>query len=265
MHDVTHIPASGRAMPRDMAAAYVPSIRRTALRIARRLPAHVCVDDLIGAGLQGLVEAYRRYDPKRCDRFEAYAEMRIRGAMVDELRSYDPLSRDLRALAQRTAAATRKLEHRHGRAATEAEIAAELGLSLEAFRGYAGKMAVGHTVSLDSGHDDDVRIEVAEKGTSAEEHLVSQQTRNALNYALRQLPQRQQQVLEMYYREEKTLRQIGDILGVTESRACQIHGEALQRVRALYALKDGEGARISRLPPPPPAPARPRPVRRQAA
>src|SRR5262245_41779216 len=97
---------TGNPLPADVAISFAPVIRQNALRIARRLPPHISVEDLIGAGFMGLVDAYRRYEPSRCDRFDAYAEYRIRGAMLDELRLHDPLSRALRALANRVAAAT---------------------------------------------------------------------------------------------------------------------------------------------------------------
>jgi RNA polymerase sigma factor for flagellar operon FliA len=225
---------SAGPLPREIAVRYVPVIRQTALRLARRLPAHICVDDLIGAGFIGLVDAYRRYDPERCDRFDGYAEFRIRGAMLDELRSYDPLSRDLRALATRTAAATRSLEGRLGRAPTEAEVAAELGLELAAFQGYAARMAVGRTVSLDApAEDGDLRMEIRDPSEEpADEQLLQAQAKRVLTMAVEALPPRLRQVLELYYGNQLTLRDIGGILGVTESRVCQLHAEAIRRLRA---------------------------------
>jgi RNA polymerase sigma factor for flagellar operon FliA len=225
-------------------------IRQAALRVARRLPAHICVDDLVSAGFMGLVDAYRRYEPTRCDRFDAYAEVRIKGAILDELRSYDPLSRDLRALANRTAHATRELANRLGRAPTDQEVAAELGMDLDTYRSAAARMAVGTPVSLDaSPSGDDAPFEVSDGVSSAaDEQLLQAQSRAVLGGALEELPPRLRHVLDLYYREERTLREIGVLLGVTESRVCQLHGEAIRKLRALYELAEGDRAQAEPAP-----------------
>lgn len=222
-------------LPREIAVRFIPIIRQAAYRLARRLPPHVSIDDLIGAGFVGLVDAYRRYDASVCDRFEGYADVRIRGAMLDELRSYDPLSRDTRAFAHKTAAAVRTLEARHGRAPLEAEIAAELEMELDAYRQLAAKAHTGATVSLDGGDGDDgePRLEVSDAtATAADDQIESERSKHALTRAIEALPPRLRQVLELYYGDELTLRDIGNILGVTESRICQLHAEAVKRLRA---------------------------------
>src|ERR1700722_10535398 len=119
--------------PHDFAQRMMPIIRRIAYQIARRLPRHVCVDDLVGAGCEGLVGALARFDPARAEGFESYVELRIRGAMMDELRSRDPLSRDQRTHAKQIATATRAARARLGRAPAADEIAAELGIPLETY------------------------------------------------------------------------------------------------------------------------------------
>jgi RNA polymerase sigma factor for flagellar operon FliA len=238
------LPAAKRQLPEDVAARFVPVIRQAALRVARRLPAHICVDDLVSAGFMGLVDAYRRYEPTRCDRFDAYAEVRIKGAILDELRSYDPLSRDLRALANRVAHATRELSNRTGHAPSDAEVAAELGMDLEAYRSAAARMAVGTPMSLDaSPGGEDAPLEITDAvNTAADDMLLQAQSRAVLGNALEALPPRLRNVLDLYYKEERTLREIGAMLGVTESRVCQLHGEAIRKLRALYELAEGERA-----------------------
>jgi RNA polymerase sigma factor FliA len=223
-----------RPLPREIAAHFVPRIRKAAQRVARRLPAHICVEDLASAGFIGLVEAYRRYDATRSDCFEAYADHRIRGAMLDELRSNDPLSRDLRTHVSRTTAARRSLESRLGRVATEAEIAAHMGLSIEAFRTYSSKAAVGPAVSLDApGRDGEPGLEVGDHAAErADDRVSDDQSKRSVRVALGALPPRLRQILELYYGDELTLRDIGGMLGVTESRVCQLHADAIQRLKA---------------------------------
>jgi len=223
-------------LPRDIALRFVPVIRQAALRVARRLPSHVSVDDLIGAGYVGLVDAYRRFDPTRCDRFEPYAEVRIKGAMLDELRSYDPLSRDLRALATRTANARRRLENQLGRRPNDAELATELGLSLETYQTQAARMAVGPTVSV----DDENGVELPDSSCGADAALGDAQLRGSLSHAVATLPDRLREVIQLYYGGELTLREIGERMGVTESRVCQLHADAVRRLRAQFALSDPE-------------------------
>ena len=125
-------------------------VRRHAYRLARRLPSHVNVEDLMGAGFVGLADALNKYDRTGPDRFEAYADCRIRGAMLDELRSYDPLSRDLRDLNNRIVAAVRKLTAELGRPPEEVEIAQKLELPVAAFRERLAKLSFGGLVSLDT-------------------------------------------------------------------------------------------------------------------
>jgi RNA polymerase sigma factor for flagellar operon FliA len=219
-------------LPQNIAAGMIPVIKQIACRLARRLPPHICVDDLMSVGFVGLVTAYRRFEPTRGDDFRAYAEVRIRGAMIDELRTGDPLTRGLRAHANRSAAARKALEGRTGAAPDEAAIAAELGLSIEAYRGYSAKAAVGAMVSLDGTAEGEPMVQVRDEGVvPADEQLHHEQSKGAARAALESLSPRLRQVVELYYGSEMTLREIGEVLGVTESRVCQLQAEALQRMR----------------------------------
>ncbi len=206
-------------LPRRLADRYMSIVRRHAYRLARRLPSHVHVEDLMGAGFVGLADALNKYDRSGPDRFEAYADCRIRGAMLDELRSYDPLSRDLRDLNNRIVSAVRCLTAELGRPPEEIEIAQKLELPVAAFR---------------------ERL-LSDDATEAADHqLLRTERRERLSDAVGQLPERLQSLLRLYYEQDYTLREIGDMLGVTESRACQLHAEAIVRLRAAVMESEAE-------------------------
>ncbi|MEP7125966.1 MAG: FliA/WhiG family RNA polymerase sigma factor [Byssovorax sp.] len=233
-------------LPKELAVEMFPVVRRIAYRLAKRLPSHVCIDDLISAGTVGLVTAYRRFDPALGDDFRAYAELRIRGAMIDELRAADPLTRELRAHANRTRVAKLRLESALGRAANDTETADELGLSLASYQAFSARAAVGPTVSLDAPTTDGMMLEVTDLAeTPADERLVREQSMKTVRGAIEALPPRLRQVIEFYYGDERTLRDIGIILGVTESRVCQMQSEAVQKMRAHVTLTEPIEARPS--------------------
>jgi RNA polymerase sigma factor for flagellar operon FliA len=225
-------PNDDRALPENIAAGMMPVIRQIACNLARRLPRHVCVDDLMSVGFVGLVTAYRRFPSAQGDEFRAYAEVRIRGAMIDELRSGDPLSRGLRAHQNRAAAARRNVEARTGEAADEASIATEMGLSLDTYQSQAAKAAVGMLVSIDATTEGEPTMQLKDEAAALpDEQLQLAEAKRAAREALEALPPRLRQVIELYYGSEMTLREIGEVLGVTESRVCQLQGEALNRMR----------------------------------
>ncbi len=224
------------APPPDFAQRMMPIIRRIAYQIARRLPRHVCVDDLVGAGCEGLVGALARFDPARAEGFESYVELRIRGAMMDELRSRDPLSRDQRMHAKQITAATRAARARLGRAPAADEIASELGIPLETYWERLSAAATDTSGGSRGGDDFDVIAELGDpRAEAADDHVCRQELERSLNQAIAALPKPMQRVLELHYVEGLTLREIGEVFGVSESRVCQIQGEAVRRVRALCA------------------------------
>ena len=226
---VTPLPA---AMPRpsrdELVAIGLPIVRRAAFRLARRLPPNVDVGDLIGAGSEGMLKAIDAWDAARAPSFEAYLDARVRGAILDELRASAGMTRHGRRRLTETARAVRKLEQRLGRAPEEDEIARELGLTLEVYQKLAEDLARGPALGRLGEDPDGVRSGGAGPG----EVLLGGEQRALLLAALATLPQRQQQVLALYYQEECTQLEIGKILGVTESRVCQILGEATVRLRA---------------------------------
>ncbi|MEJ7733180.1 MAG: sigma-70 family RNA polymerase sigma factor [Polyangiaceae bacterium] len=224
----------------ETARQFAPMIRRAALRIARRLPSHVVLDDLMSAGYVGLLDAHRRFDPALCDRFEPYAELRIRGAMLDEVRcTHDTLSRDLRQLATRAAATRRRLETALGRHPADAEVAAALGIPCEAFHAHEARIAAAQG----AGAPEEASC-VADAAPSAEVRMMHAETRRALRRAITLLPERMRGVVELYFIEELTLREIGARLGVTESRVSQLVSESLQRLRAQFALSDPDARHL---------------------
>jgi len=227
-------------LPRKLADRYMSIVRRHAYRLARRLPSHVNVEDLMGAGFVGLADALNKYDRSGPDRFEAYADCRIRGAMLDELRSYDPLSRDLRDLNNRIVAAVRQLTAELGRPPEEIEIAQKLDLPVSAFRDRLAKLSFGGLVSLDTTGGDGIDgLELGDDSAeAADSMLLRSERRERLAGAVHQLPERLQSLLKLYYEQDYTLREIGDLLGVTESRACQLHAEAIVRLRAACSAEE---------------------------
>jgi len=229
-------------LPRRLADRYMSIVRRHAYRLARRLPSHVNVEDLMGAGFVGLADALNKYDRSGPDRFEAYADCRIKGAMLDELRSYDPLSRDLRDLNNRIVAVVRGLTAQLGRPPEEIEIAQKLELPVAAFRERLVKLSFGGLISLDTtGGDGMEGLELSDDTSeAADAQLLRSERREKLTDAVQQLPERLQSLLKLYYEQDYTLREIGDLLGVTESRACQLHAEAIVRLRAACTAAEEE-------------------------
>ncbi len=233
---------AGLALPREVAVRFVPVIRRQAYRIARRLPAHVQVDDLVGAGFLALVEAHAHFDPSLGSRFDAYALIRIRGGMLDELRGNDPVSRGMRRLKREVDAAASRLQSDLGRPPDDDEIARHVGLSLEDYRACLAAVASGRQTSLqdvtalgDSMRPTPAREEVARSQLPDPEQSVGNAESAArVQVALAALPPRLRQVLEMYYGEELTLRDIGTVLGVSEGRISQLVSQAVGKLRARF-------------------------------
>jgi RNA polymerase sigma factor for flagellar operon FliA len=240
-------PIDGR-MPRALAERCTSMVRRQAYHLARRLPSHFQVEDLIGAGSLGLADALHKSKGTPNDRFEAYAAFRIRGAMLDELRIHDPLSRDARDLNKRMVLAVRALTSELGRPPDEIEIARRLELPLAAFRKQLATLSTGKLVSLNTAGSDGINgFELGDDAEPADAVLFESERRQKLASLVQQLPARHQSLLKLYYEQDHTLRQIGESLGVTESRACQLHAEALVRLRAAYLADDGHDEDLTRL------------------
>jgi RNA polymerase sigma factor FliA len=213
---------------------YYPFVERVARRLARRLPDHVALDDLISSGAIGLIEAADRFDPKQGQNFEGFAERRIKGAMLDDIRRRDSLSRDMRHLWTELRRSSEQLAHQLGRAPADDELAKHLGIPLDALHARRIKLSGATVVNYDE-VDPDVIGQQARNVTGDDPYTSTsrRELRAQLAQALTVLPERLQQVLSLYYGEELSLREIGQVLGVTESRVCQLHAEATKRLRGV--------------------------------
>jgi len=228
--------ASGNLDKDDLIIQYAPLVKRIAYHLMARLPACVAIDDIVQNGMLGLLDAINRFETGFGAQFETYAVQRIRGAMLDGLRENDWLPRSLRRDMRRIEAAISELEQRHGRPPNENELAENLGMSLGDYQ----KMlqdARGHQLVYfeDFGSEDDddyLERHLPAEGADPLEQLLDASMRSALVEAIGDLPEREKLVMALYYEEELNLREIGEVMGVTESRVCQLHSQAIARLRA---------------------------------
>lgn len=218
---------------------YSPLVRRLAHQMIAKLPANVEVDDLIQVGLIGLTDALSRFDAEQGVQFETFATQRIRGAMLDELRGGDWMSRGTRRQQREIEVAVHKVEQRLGRAPREDEIAAEMGLPLAEYQELLGKVRGTQLVYLEdmNGGDGDGGAEafldrhVVDEGSNPIAQLQDHRMREALVAAIKNLPEREQFVMSMYYEHDMNLKEIAAVLKVTESRVCQLHSQSIARLR----------------------------------
>jgi RNA polymerase sigma factor for flagellar operon FliA len=216
---------------------YAPLVKYVAGRVGTGLPAHVDVGDLVQSGIFGLVDAIDRFEPERGLKFETYAMQRIRGAILDDLRAQDWVPRSVRSRSREVERALERLEARLLRTASDAEVADELGLSVSDLRNLYAQLQLTSVVALDE------FVTVGRGGTSLAETLPDDsvpdpgavmdgvESRRLLAQAVSQLVERDRVVVTLYYFENLTLAEIGKVLGVTESRVCQLHTRAVLRLR----------------------------------
>lgn len=207
-------------------------VKRIAFHLLNRLPPSVQAEDLIQAGMIGLLEAAKNYDPSRGASFDTYAGIRIRGAMLDEIRRLDWTPRSVHRRAREAAEATREIEQRTGRDAKESEVAAVLNISLEDYRQVLRESSTARLFSIDQPDDSELHAVPDENGITPLGCLEDDDFRDSLAEAIEHLPEREKLVMSLYYDDELNLREIGEVLGVSESRVCQIHGQAMVRLRA---------------------------------
>ena len=218
----------------ELVVQHEPLVKRIAFHLMSRLPASVQADDLIQAGMIGLLEASRKFDPEQGASFETYAGIRIRGSMLDEIRRTDWTPRSVHRKAREVAEAVRQIENAKGRDARDVEVAEAMGMELDEYH----KILQDATGCRIFSYEDPGTI--GEEGYAHQDRHPNQPLENLQNSDFKQglaqeikgLPERERLVMALYYDEELNLREIGDILGVSESRVCQIHGQALIRLRA---------------------------------
>ena len=227
----------------DIVERHSELVRRIAHHLAARLPASVEIDDLIQAGMLGLIDAARNFQADQGAAFETYASIRIRGAMIDEIRRGDWVPRSVHRRYRDMVAATRDIEQRTGQAATAKQVAAALNVSLEEYHRMVEDAARGQLISLDAQREEnDGEPRLATSGSATPARAFENDAfRQALGAAIGDLPEREQLVLSLYYEQEMNLREIGAVLSVSESRVCQIHGQAMVRLRS--RLGDWRGDR----------------------
>ncbi|SHG08930.1 RNA polymerase, sigma 28 subunit, SigD/FliA/WhiG [Streptoalloteichus hindustanus] len=220
---------------------YAPLVKYVAGRVGTGLPSHVDVADLVQSGIFGLVDAIEKFEPERGLKFETYAMQRIRGAILDDLRAQDWVPRSVRSRARDVERALERLEARLQRTATDAELATELGIGLGELRELYAQLQLTSVVALDeliaAGRGSASLAETLpdDRAEDPVASLVDQDSRRQLADAIAQLSERDRIVVTLYYFENLTLAEIGRVLGVTESRVCQLHTRAVLRLRTKLA------------------------------
>ena len=242
-----------RALRDQLIVHYAPVVKYVAGRVSVGLPRHVDESDLASYGIIGLIDAIERFDPVRNVKFETYAIPRIKGAIIDELRSIDWVPRSVRAKARSVEQSYAKLEATLHRTPTDAEVAADLDMTDAEFQNVLRQISFVGVVALDEvfrGGDRSDRSTLGDNlpdtGAGPMATFEVKETKEALVHAIAQMGEREKTVLTLYYYEGLTLAEIGQVLGVTESRVCQIHTKAVLQLRARLGDRPGvESERIA--------------------
>ena len=235
---------------RDLVNIYARIVKYVAGRMAVGLPHYVEFNDLISAGLLGLIQAIDNFDHMRGIKFETYAIPRIRGSILDELRSQDWFPRSLRRKAKQLEEVYSRLEVKLGRPATDEEVAKDLNIGLQELDEMMGEVAIATIMSLDadtSADDSDQSSSLGDyladpRTEDVEQMLARQEMKELIGKRMAELPEKEQLVLVLYYYEELTLKEIGEILDVTESRVCQIHTKAILRLKGKIQRHEGKSS-----------------------
>ncbi|AZM94282.1 RNA polymerase sigma factor FliA [Vreelandella venusta] len=224
--------AQGRIKQGELLNQYMPLVRRQALTLQVRLPASIELDDLIQAGMVGLLEALGRFDATQGATFATFASQRIRGAMMDELRTRDWLPRSVRRSARAVDDAVRRLEQQLGRPPEEGEIARDLDMPLSEYQQLLNDTNSGQLLPFEELVAEGAESVKDEATNLPFDQFLDQQQRQSLIDAIDALPEREKLLMALYYQEELNLKEVGAVLGVTESRVSQLHSQAISRLRA---------------------------------
>ena len=228
--------AAGQPDREQLVQRFVPLVKRIAYHLMARLPASVQFDDLVQNGMIGLLDSMDRFEEGFGAQFETYATQRIRGAMLDGLRENDWLPRQLRRELRRIEATISQLEHAHGRAPSERELAEALGMSLADYQKTLGD-ARGHQLLyfedfVGDGDEDFLERHFTDGDSDPLSILTEKDLQQSLAGAIDRLPEREKLMMALYYEQDLNLREIGEVMGVTESRVCQLHSQAIARLRS---------------------------------
>jgi len=225
---------AGAKSPETLVEQHAALVKRIAVHLLGRLPRSVELDDLVQVGLIALLEAAKHYSPTKGANFETYASIRVRGAMLDEVRSTDWAPRSVYRKQRQMSAAIRNVENRTGERATPPDIADELGVSLDEYFNMLATTSSARMFSLDhTGQESEPAANrIGDQHSDPVKEIESEEFRGEMARAISTLPEREALVMALYYDEELNLKEIGEVLGVSESRVCQIHGQALARLRA---------------------------------
>ncbi len=237
-HEYDEIPADIRD---QIVLEHAPLIRYIVNRIAVRLPSHIDLDDLHSTGVIGLMDAIEKYDPDKNCKFKTYAEFRIKGAILDQLRSLDWVPRSVRQKGRKLEKAYGDVEQRLGRSANEDEVADSLGLELDKFHTLINQVRGISLVNLEeirgtnsdgdrAGTFADIIEDVNSENPFASLKLM--ETKHVISDTISSLPEKERLVISLYYYEDLNMKEIGSILGITESRVCQIHTKSVMRLRS---------------------------------
>lgn len=217
----------------NLIVEHVSLVKRIAFHLIHRLPANIQIDDLIQAGMLGLLEASNNFKIGHGASFETFAGIRIRGAMLDEIRRLDWTPRSVHRKSREVAEAIKAIENKTGEDAKDSEVAQYLGLELSEYHKILVDATSAKIFSIDTMDDDDTAVFKLEHSSPTPLETLSQQSfQSNLAEVINNLPEREQLVMSLYYDDELNLREIGHVLDISESRVCQIHGQALLRIKS---------------------------------
>lgn len=228
--------AAGQISKDQLVQRYAPLVKRIAYHLMARLPSSVQVDDLIQNGMMGLLDAINRFEAGMGAQFETYAAQRVRGAMLDGLRENDWLPRSLRRDFRRIEAAVSQLEQEYGRAPGEQELADALDMTLADYQKMLqearGHQLISFEDLVEDGDENFLERHLTDNASEPSRILEDESLRQMLVQGIELLPEREKMMMALYYEQDLNLREIGEVMGVTESRVCQLHSQAVVRLRA---------------------------------